>query len=339
MSRDVRRVLVAGDWDADGVVATALIVYSQEKLGLYPLESKAIVDKIPLDPDRIKYFLADFKGGYDVAVFLDIPYSEHLGNTIKMMKTHFGVSKVIFVDHHVSSLQKQRELSEIVDEALVDYRVPTAEIIYEELSRRNVSVHQRLKSFVEVVKYMDSGKRVPQEYMKLFELTKMFSKALTAVRSPELWSRIVDWLAAPTPEPMPLNEKLWSEVKAIVEERDREVAEKARELAVGAVKIGDFRFVDARSKWKRRGVTALASKLAAILKAPVVMLASTNREYSLLVIKAPHGRAYRVAKYLVGEGVALDIAGHPNIAIVRLPKDIDKQELVKILHQAVYYSA
>ncbi|ADV64437.1 DHH family phosphoesterase [Desulfurococcus mucosus] len=339
MSGSVKRVFVAGDWDADGVIAAALIVYSQEKAGQYPLESKAVVDKTPLDPDRAKYFLANFKGGYDVAVFLDIPYSEHLGNAIKMMRNHFGVSKIIFVDHHVTSLQKAKELQSIVDVALIDHRMPTAGLVLEELNRRGISVHQRLRSFVEVVKYMDTGRRVPDQYMKLFELTKMFSKALTVVRDEALWSKIVDWLATPTPMPMPLDEALWSKVKAVIEERDKEVAEKAVELAVGAIKIGDFRFIDARNKWKKRGVTALASKLSTILKAPVILLAGTNREYFLLVIKASHGRAYRIAKYLVGEGIALDIAGHPNLAIVRLPKDLEKQDLVDKLHHAIYYSS
>lgn len=339
MPNNVRKIFVAGDWDADGVVAVALIVYSQEKIGKYPLESPAIADKVPLDPDRVKYFLADFKGGYDVAVFLDIPYSESLGNAMKMMKNHFGVSRIVFIDHHITSLQKAKEIKEVADEVIVDHRMPTAGLVLEELSRKGINVHQRLRSFVEVVKYMDMGKRVPEQYMKLFELTKMFSKALTVVRDEELWAKIVDWLATPAPVPMPLSETVWNKVKEVIEERDREVAEKAMELAVGAVKIGDFRFIDARSKWKKRGVTALASKLSTILKAPVILLAGTNREYTLLVIKASHGRAYRIAKFLIGEGIALDIAGHPNLAIVRLPKDIEKQDLVKILYQAIYYSS
>ncbi|AFL66974.1 DHH family phosphoesterase [Desulfurococcus amylolyticus] len=338
MSENIKRVFVAGDWDADGVVAAALIVYSQEKIGKYPLESKAVVDKIPLDPDKVKYFLASFKGGYDLAVFLDIPYSEYLGNAMKMIKNHFGVSQIVFIDHHITSLQKARELQALADIVVIDHKMPTAGLVLWELEKKGITVHQRLRSFVEVVKYMDMGKRVPEQYMKLFELTKMLSKALTVIRDETLWAKIVEWLATPAPLPMPLDDALWGKVKAIIEERDKEVADKAMELAVGAIKVGDFRFIDARNEWKKRGVTALASKLSTILKAPVLLLAGTNREYTLLVIKASHGRAYRIAKYLVGEGVALDIAGHPNLAIVRLPKDLEKQELIKILYQAVYYS-
>lgn len=336
---DIRRVYVAGDWDADGVVSAALVVYTQEVLGKYPLDAKAVITKTPLDPDKIRYILTEFKGGYDAAVFLDIPYSEALGNVMKMMKEHFGVSKIIFVDHHITSLQKAMEIKKYADEVILDHRKPTASLVFEEISKRGLNVHQRLKSFVEVVEYMDTGKRVPEQYMKLFEITKMFSKALTAVRDVNLWEKIVEWLSSPTPLPMPLDDEMWNKVKKVIEERDAEVKEVATELALTAVKIGDFRFVDARKKWKRRGVTALASKLSLILKAPVLVLAGTNRGHYLLVIKSPGGRAYRIAKYLLGEGYAADVAGHPNLAIVKIPAEIDVKELTQALYHAVYYSS
>ncbi|MEM3993680.1 MAG: phosphoesterase, partial [Desulfurococcaceae archaeon] len=180
---------------------------------------------------------------------------------------------------------------------------------------------------------------IPSRLMKLFEIAKMISKALTAVRSEELWLKTINWLADPTPVPMPLTESTWSTVKKAIEERDKEVTEVAMQLAVAAVKVGDFRFIDARHVWKKRGATALASKLSLVLKAPVVMLAGTNRGYALLIIKASGGRAYRVAKYLLAEGIALDIAGHPNLAIVRVAKDIDKKNLIDALYNALYYAS
>lgn len=339
MANEVMRIFVAGDWDADGVVATALLIYSQEILRKYPFEANAVIDKAPLDPDRIKYLLTDFKGGYDAVIFLDIPYNEVLGNVMKMLKEHFGVKTLMFFDHHITSVQKEPEIRSIADYVVLDYRVPTASLVYEELKKRGISVHQRLRSFVEVVEHMDSGRRVPDQYLKLFEITKMFSKALTAIRDATLWSKIAEWLATPTPLPMPLDDALWAKVKQIIEERDKEVKEVAMEIALSSIKIGDFRFVDARKKWRKRGVTALASKLSTILKAPVILLAGTNRRHYLLVIKASRGRAYRIAKSLVGEGIACDIAGHPNLAIVRIPDTIDMKELMSALHNAVYYSS
>jgi hypothetical protein len=295
--------------------------------------------KMPIDPDRIKYLLSQVKDSFNLVYFLDIPYSEILGNITKMMKNHFGVEKAVFADHHIASVQRISDLRDVFDEVIVDYRRPTSVLIYEELLKHNVPVHPKLREFVEVIKYMDAGKRIPDRLMKLFEIAKMISKALTAVRSEELWLKTINWLADPTPTPMPLNEATWSTVKKIIEDRDREVRDVAMRLAVAAVKVGDFRFIDARHVWKKRGATALASKLSLVLKAPVAMLAGTNRGYSLLIIKAPGGRAYRVAKYLLAEGIALDIAGHPNLAIVRVPKELDKKNLIDALYNALYYAS
>jgi hypothetical protein len=334
-----RKILVLGDWDADGVVATALLTYSQEYAKKYPVEGDVELVKQPIDPDRLRYILSQVKESYEIVYFLDTPYSEVLGGVVKLLRQHFGVGRVVFVDHHIASVQRVSELRKVFDEVFVDYRKPTSVILYEEIARRGVNIHSKLREFVEVIKYMDAGKRIPGKYMKLFELAKMISKALTAVRNEELWLKTINWLADPSPSPMPLNESTWNTVKKVIEERDREVREVAMKLAIGAVKIGDLRFIDARHVWRKRGATALASKLALILQAPVAMLAGTNRGYSLLIIKASGGRAYRIAKFLLAEGVANDIAGHPNLAIVRVDKDIDKKNLIELLYQALYYSS
>lgn len=333
------RVLVLGDWDADGVVATALLIYAQEYVKTYPLEGDVRVDKIPVDPDKLKYIISLISEEYSVVVILDIPYSEVLGNVIRILKTHFGVSRVVFIDHHIASVQKHSEISKVVDEVIIDFKKPTSVLLYEELSKRGLKIHAKLSSFVEVVKYMDSGRKVPSKLMKLFEIAKAFSKVLTAMRSEELWVKIVEWLANPEPLPLPLDDAMWGKAREIIELRDREVSEAARDLAVTAVKVGDLRFIDARTRWKKRGATALASRLSSILKTPVAVLVNTNRGYPLLILKAPCGRAYRVAKYLLAEGIALDIAGHPNLAIVRISSSVDKSKLVEALYTALYYSS
>ncbi len=334
-----KRVLVAGDWDADGVVSSAIIVYTQEKLSEYPLRNVSIVEKKPADPDRIRYIINNISAPYNLVVFLDLPYAPFIGNVIRMLKQHFGVEKIMYVDHHLSTIQHEDELRKVVDFLLVDHKKPTVGLIMDELARNGVRIHKRLESFATAVEYMDAGRRVPPEYMKIFELTKLMSKALTAVRDESLWTKIVDWLADPTPLPMPLDEQVMSKVREIVEKRDNELKETAMSLAIEAVKVGDLRFIDARKKWKKRGATALASKLASILKAPVALLVDTHKNHSLLVIKASRGRAYRIAKYLVGEGIAFDIAGHPNLAIVRVEKDVDKKNILDALQQALFYTS
>jgi oligoribonuclease NrnB/cAMP/cGMP phosphodiesterase (DHH superfamily) len=336
-AKDIARVFIGGDWDADGVVATALLVYSQEKLGRYPLEMRAVVDKKPVDPERLKFMLGVFKGNYDLLVLLDLPYTDHVPRILRIIKQHFGVRKIMYIDHHLSTLTNRDKLEEVVDELIIDHREPTACIVAKLLKEHGVSIHQRLASFVEVVKYMDSGKKVPEKYLKLFQLTSMFSKALTAIRDENLWVKIVDWLASPSPIPMPLNEEVLRRVKKIIEERDRETYEKALDLAMSAIRIGEIRFVDARNKWRHRGGTALASRISSILKAPVAVLIDTSKNYTLLIIKAPGGKAYRIAKFLVGEGIAYDIAGHPNLAIVKLDKNPDKKQLIDKLREAEFY--
>ncbi len=338
MKNSIARVFVAGDWDADGFVATALIVYAQEKLGVYPLKGRAVVDKKPVDPERIKFIFGDISGSYDLMVFLDLPYTDSVPNILKMLKNHFGIKKIMYIDHHLSTLNNRDKLIDVVDELVVDKSKPTSAIVYDILRRQGVSIHSRLKAFVDLVKYMDSGRRIPSDLMKLFELTKLISKALTIKRDVELWAKIVDWLASPTPLPLPLEEGVLRRVKEIVEERDKEINNIAVDLAVSAMRIGDFRFIDARNKWHYRGASALASKLASILKAPVIVWVGTSKEYTLLVIKAFGGKAYRIAKYLVGEGIAKDIAGHPNLAIVKIPKNISREELIEQLHRAVFYT-
>ncbi|OYT40782.1 MAG: phosphoesterase [Desulfurococcales archaeon ex4484_58] len=337
MPKNVSKIFVAGDWDADGIVSTALLVYSQEKLNAYPLKSTAIVHKKPVDPERIKYIFGDLSGNYDLLVFLDLPYTSRIPKILNILKKHFGIKKIMYIDHHLSSLTYQSELEKVVDELILDHKNPTAVIVYKLLKENGITIHSRLRSFVEVIKYMDSGRKVPNSLMKLFELTKLFSKALTITRDEELWIKIVDWLASPTPLPMPLEESVLNRVKKIIEERDRKMQEIALDLAVSSMKVGIFRFIDARDRWRYRGSSALASKLASILKAPVILLVDTNKPYSLLVIKALKGQAYRVAKQLLAEGIALDIAGHPNLAIVKVPKNIDKDQLIEILYRISFY--
>ncbi len=331
------RVFVGGDWDADGLVSTALIVYSQEKLEEYPIKGKAFLDKKPVDPERLKFILSEIRIPYDLVILLDLPYTESVPKVLWMLKKHFGVKKIMYVDHHLSTQINAKKLEGFVDELIIDRRKPTAAIIQGILEDNGVRITDRLKAFVEVVYYMDTGRRVPEKYMKLFQVASLFSKAFNVSRDEKIWLKIVDWLASPVPLATPIDEKIMAKLREIVERRDEEVKQLALDLAMGARKVGGFRFIDARGKWKHRGGSALASKIYSILKSPVALLVDTSKEYTLLIVKAPRGTAYRVAKYFMGNGLALDIAGHPNLAIIKLPKDPDVKEVVDALMQAQYY--
>lgn len=336
-SSNIVRVLITGDWDADGVVASALLLYAQEKVGKYPVEGTAIVDLKPMDPERLRFLLKEVRANYDVIAFLDIPYIRGLENLFGILKRHFGIRKIVFIDHHISSLNNVSKLRRIVDELHVSQE-PTSTILYNILIEQGVKITNKLKLFVETVSYMDRGLRIPVKYMKLYELTALFSKALTVKRNEEIWIQLVKWLADPMPIPMPLDKRILEEVKKAVRERDKELKEIAMDLAMSARKIGYIKFIDARKKWRKRGSTSLVSKIGRILKSPVAVLFSTTKGYSILIIKASRGAAYRIAKYLMGEGIAQDIAGHPNLAIVRLKNNIDIETLLKSLHKASFYA-
>ncbi len=332
----IPRVLVMGDWDADGIAASALILYAQEKVGVYPLNTKALVDLKPLDPEKLRLFIKDVKHKYNALVFLDIPYIPRMENIFRILKEHYSVEKIVFIDHHISSLNNEKKLKEIVDELHLAHE-PTSMIVYKILLEKNIHIPSRLKMFVETISYMDRGLRVPEKYMKLFELASLFSKALTVKRDEKIWVELVKWLSNPMPIQMPLNKRVLDKIKKAVEERDKELKDIAMDLALTARKAGYIKFIDARRVWRKRGATALASKIAHILKSPVAVLFTTNRGYDLLVIKASSGIAYRIAKYLIAEGFAEDVAGHPNLAIVRL-KQVDVEELVKALNKACFYT-
>ncbi len=332
----IAKVFVAGDWDADGVIASALLLYAQEKLGKYPIEGKAIVDLKPMDPERLRFLIKEVRANYDAVVLLDIPYIRGLENLLGILKRHFGVKKIVFIDHHISTLNNEAKLRDVVDELHVSQE-PTSTILYKVLLKHGIRVTGKLKLFVETVSYMDRGLRVPDKYMKLYELTALFSKALTVKRDENIWIQLVKWLANPMPIPMPLDKRVLEEVRKAVAERDKELKEIAIDLAMSARRIGYIRFVDARRKWRKRGSTSLVSKIGRILRSPVAVLFSTSKGYPILIIKASKGAAYRIAKYLVGEGIAEDIAGHPNLAIVRIKKDIDVDTLLRALQKASFY--
>ena len=333
---NIARVFIAGDWDADGIVSSALLLYAQEKVGKYPIEGKAIVDLKPMDPERLRFLLKEVRANYDAVVFLDIPYIKGLENLLNILKRHFAVKKIVFIDHHISTLNNEFRLRKVVDELYVSQE-PTCTILYNILVEHGVKLTNKLKLFVETVSYMDRGLRVPKKYIKLYELTAMFSKALTVKRNEDIWVELVKWLANPMPIPMPLDKRVLEEVKKAVAERDKELKEVAIDLAMTARKVGYIKFIDARKKWRKRGSTSLVSKIGRVLKSPVAVLFSTTKGYPILIIKASRGAAYRIAKYLMGEGIAQDIAGHPNLAIVRLKSDIDIDTLLKCLQKASFY--
>lgn len=329
------RVLVISDWDADGVVASALAYYSQSIACKYPVEECCKVDLRPIEPSNIYALISRLNESYEAVMFLDIPFLSKIASLFKMLREHFNVGRVIYIDHHVSTLNSESELRKLCDEIYVSLEA-TSTILYKVLSSRGVKVHEKLKMFTTVISYMDRGLRVPNELLQLLKLASTISKILTVKRDPELYEKIVAWLVNSFPSPPPFSTLELKMLERRVKEVDEELSRIVMDLAMTGKNVGYLKFIDASNHWKRRGATSLVLRLGRLLKSPVAVVFRGERG-KILIVKASHSRAYRIAKYFIGEGLAEDIAGHPNLAIIKLSKDASDKLIEDALRKACYY--
>jgi oligoribonuclease NrnB/cAMP/cGMP phosphodiesterase (DHH superfamily) len=103
------KVAVIADWDADGVVSAALILYSQYSKGVFPLEERTKPCLIPAGPRSIKRVVEEGKC-WEVVVILDIPYTSEVEETIQHLR-ECG-ARIYYFDHHSSTIEAIRKLEE-----------------------------------------------------------------------------------------------------------------------------------------------------------------------------------------------------------------------------------
>ncbi|MEM4971453.1 MAG: hypothetical protein QXE01_09395 [Sulfolobales archaeon] len=313
---DLPRIVVFGDWDADGIVASAVIMSSQRYGKIYPIKGEAILDLEPSEPYRLSLRFAEIPC-YDVVVVLDIPIINPIIEKIKGYRERCRYAKIIYIDHHVSSHEYIEILYGIVDEPLIGY-VPASRIALDRVIAIGYSPSERLRSFVDAVDLMDRGARVPKEMSSLLKTVSSISKALTYRRDPSLWRRAVEWISSPTPLQHPLIGESMGEIMRIAEEAEKRIRDEANMLAISSQKLGIFRYVDARDKWRERGASALASAIYRRLKAPVILcVRSRDDSHLLLIIKYPR-KAYKVVRILREEGIAISIGGHASLGIAKI---------------------
>ncbi|MEM1794080.1 MAG: phosphoesterase [Desulfurococcaceae archaeon] len=329
------RILVISDWDADGVVASALAYYSQSIACKYPVEECCKVDLKPVEPLNIYSSLSKLSESYEAVMFLDIPFLSKVASLFKMLREHFNVGRLIYIDHHISTISFESELRKLCDEIHVSLEA-TSTILYKVLLNKGVKVHEKLKMFTTVISYMDRGLRVPNELLQLLKLASSISKILTIKRDPELYEKIVAWLVDSFPSPLPFDTLELRMLERKVKEVDEELNRVVMDLAITGKNIGYLKFIDASNYWKRRGATSLVLRLGRLLKSPVAVVFRGERG-KILIVKASHSRAYRIAKYFIGEGLAEDIAGHPNLAIIKLSKEASDKLIEDALRKACYY--
>ena len=337
-------VQVFADWDADGVVSAALVYYAQRYRGRFPLPEKADVGLWPGGPrstlKNIEAVIDEYKrtrSAPKAVVFLDIPLTPQVLEAIKRLQREIPGVRVIYVDHHYSTLANAKRLYELVEEAYLGHR-PTAILVYNILRSLGIRhVTPRLEAFMRAVGVLERDKAAARARVedRIVKLAASLSKATAVTRDAELWRRLVVWLASPLPQPAPVDQGLIERVTRIAEESDRRLEEEAKLLAPSARRLGFLKLIDIRGKWSGRGVSALASKLYKILRGPVAVLADAPG-YPILVVRAPGRIAYRMAMLLVKEGVAENIGGHGSLAIVRLRRDVDDAKLFEVLRRVSF---
>lgn len=326
-------VAVFGDWDADGIISSAVIVSSQRYGGVYPVNGEALVEYDPAGPLHLSRVLAE-GGCRDVLVILDIPIIDRILGSLKIYRSRCSPSRIIYIDHHISSHERLEDLYGLVDEPLIGY-VPTSRIALDRAVSAGFRPGERLRSFVEAVHLMDQGLRISSSMASLYRVVSGISKALAVKRDPLLWRRAVEWISSPVLLPgIPSGESM-AEIAVLAGEAEKRVREEANILAISAQRLGIFRYIDARKRWRGRGASALASMLYRKLRNPVILcVASGNEGYVLLVIKFP-GRAYRVMRILRESGAAVDIGGHSSLGIARVLES-RLEEALELLRRIPY---
>ncbi len=312
-------VLVIADWDADGAVAAATIIYSQKYSCIYPLKKCLDVDLRPSEPFGAFMSLGSTVC-YDALAILDIPVIKISYEYLRDYRSRCGGTRIIYVDHHMSTHKELHKFIDLVDEPLIGY-TPTSKILYDKILLEGASRNPRLEKFVLTIYHMDQGLRVPPELRNIMRLLASISKYMANRKDESLWIKVVEWLA-PKYIHSSLDPDAIQKMISLADELDKELKIYANELAISAQKIGLFKYVDARRRWRRKGASSLASALYRIFRTPIIVLVSDPHEKDkvILVIKYP-GKAYKVAELLDKGKLIENIGGHPSLVVVKLRVD------------------
>ena len=282
----VEDVVVVADWDADGVVSAAMILYAQQYQGRYPLTGKRSVALRPATPRTLQQALR-WEPEYEcpeALLLLDIPYVKSTPKLIADVRRRCSRTRIIYIDHHLSTIHNSQILEKLADEVIVGYSSTTL-LIYNLLKAIGIKLTPRLENFAKVVNCMERSIKVPSELEPMVRLASSISKALKVEKSEELWERLVKWLASPLPftTPPPLNKAI-EKARRLAERADEILKHISMELAMSAEKYGHLRLVNAEGvDLGGASATALASRIYRILRRPVVLFAEKHGRRILIV--------------------------------------------------------
>ncbi len=303
-------IYVVSDWDADGVVSAAEVVFAQEFLGLYPLKCKAKVLLEPATPRTLDKALNEAKG--EVLVLLDIPYTRGVEEVIKSKRSQF--KRVIYIDHHISTLVHVDRIENLVDEVLVG-KSPTALLVAHVIKSLGGKLSPRLEAFVSAAAFTEKSMKKPRVDKRLVELVVKISKYLSVNKDREAWERLVRWLASPLAmTAMPFAKSISSMIKEhVVKAETERIKHIAIDLAPSAIRVANVRIVDAR-KVSEVKISALASQLYRIFKLPVIVIGKRCGK-TMIAIRSRDDLPYRMAIEMYRRGVLKDVGGHQSLAI------------------------
>jgi len=332
-------VAVISDWDVDGIVSAAEIVYAQEFLGVYPIKRRCRVRLLPASAHTFSQAVHEISGdSYDVVVVLDIPYTRNLIRGLKILRR---ISKsIVYVDHHISTMIHMDKLENMVDELIVT-RAPTALTVAHMLRSIGARLSPRLEVFMRAASTIERGAKssLPSTQRNILKLVVAISQTLSQTKDRTLWERLVRWLSSPISfTAMPFSQSL----ESIVGGKDRkahmdEVKALANELAIEALKVYNLRLVDVRrKKLSNVKLTTLASALHRIFRAPVALIGYSKRSGTpLLILRSRDDLPYRLALKLWKDGIVSEVGGHQSIAICVLKQDYSVAELASVLRRAL----
>lgn len=329
--------VVISDWDADGAVSAGILLYLQNS-GVFPVKGDVEVHVVPASAHEVERVFRDFNGCPSFYAFLDIPVTSSVLRVLEKVRSECPKTLLVYVDHHLSTLENLSRLRKLVDVVRVGKEKPTSLHLVDIAREHGKRLPDKLRAFAEAVGYIELGRKPQQRMMQIVEMMANISRALKLERDKSFWEKMVRWMANPLPIPLSKADlEVLERVKKEAHTRDVELEEAVTILAISAEKLGCFRFVDARKKWKRRGVTSLATRLSRKLKAPVALLSSLGN-HDILVIRTRNNAAKLVGDELVAEQQAIDVGGHGNISVVRLRDNYDINVIKRILLRACRYA-
>ncbi len=320
------RTLVLGDWDADGVVSTAEVVYAQEVVGIYPERGRFRTLYLPVSPRSIEEVLKEVPESVRNLVILDVPFTPSVGKFLEKARKRFD--RIIYVDHHLSTIVRSTKLENLVDELVVG-KTPTAMLVAHVIKALGGRLSPRLEAFVRATTIVEKGaeRNAVERFAKLMSMVVSISRALSISKDREMWIKLVKWLSEPISfTAMPFSQQVLQSIVKRYEGFEEIVKDVVLELAPTARRIFNARFVDARGRDRGVKLTVLASRLYRVFRCTTMVLGE-RRSRTILATRSRDDTAYRVAMKLLEMGIASDVGGHERLSIAIL-KTSDVEKLV-----------